>query len=442
MKTRYKVHLARALMLFSAWQLLALSALAYPPTFGTEFNFTNQALEKAWRERGRKAGYKGSRWQNPAEAEQSAAEKIAAAVKESCGEECVVKTKNGKFGATEYEIEFKNGWGFNISVDPAVVEIQTIPETSSKIRENVPLYQKYIFDAVKTAGFAPSQAPDNDQEMSAHLNVGFRSAFENDPKAFLRFFIDYANHPSMASGILGVDQHNAPPIATLDLEQRKALSRIVEYVNEGAVKTADVVIRLINYKVYTSSPNHKDEEDSSGRHFQAFGLKQLLKDEFRHHDMPFELRAVRQQLQASDYALVSELMEKRLDYLKKQEGPIRYEPKEISPDESLSSMLAANFYVYASEMGEDWEKYRTLLRHDVQIELERGTIQRVFQGQEYPPKYIMKIVEDNRANSPWLEERYLELLNAANEIKPKNSFATCFMQSFRALANTFRGVRP
>src|SRR5258707_430830 len=124
--------------LFSVCLIFALglgskTALAWPPTFGTEFNFTNKKLHEM---PGNTVGKRN----------QEAANAMADQVKRACGSDCSVMPHEGKFGLTEYRIGFKDGWWFNISSDPGVVEIQTLPETAAMIRSNVERLQKYIFD--------------------------------------------------------------------------------------------------------------------------------------------------------------------------------------------------------------------------------------------------------------------------------------------------------
>ena len=341
-------------------------ARAWPPTFGTEFNFTSAGLESAWNERGVKANWSGSSWQVPGKAERDAATEFAKQVVGLCGGDCVSTAHRGKFGHTEYLIKFKDGWGFNISMDPGMVEIQTEPETAGVVQANAERYQKYVFEAAEKAGLAPHRPPGGStQDVAAHLNVGFRSAFGDDPRKFMRFFIDYANQPALALGVFGKDPYNSPTIPHLDISQRKALAAIVADVNAGKFETADQVMKRINSEVYTVSPSFPTAGARSARHYQALGLKQLLTPEYARHDMPFEFRAIRQQLKAREYALLVDLMQRRLEFTNASTQPIRYEADQTHNLRPDSTELAQSFRRYVSEMGLKWEAYEEILLPEV-----------------------------------------------------------------------------
>lgn len=354
--------------------LLSISAPADPITFGMEFNFRNQSLHLAWQKRmDTIKGYK--KRQTPGQEEQDAATAFSKKVQEICGSKCQVTSKKGKFGKTEYEVRFLDGWGFNISVDPKVVEIQTIPETAAQIRNRTQDYQKYVFAVAEAVGLGfDAESPDRG---SGHLNIGFQSAFKDDAKAFLRFFLDYSSRPALALGIFGYDTLNAPPIGMLSWAQRRALKRIVDQVNSGAITSALEVAKLINFRVYTKSPKHATGNGTSGRHYQALGLKQMLRPEFPVIDLPFELRAIRHPKNPQEYALLAKLFELRLKYLEtKKHEPLSYDPsKTISQFERTAIGKAAHFYLFINEMGRNWSQFKTLVPEYICNLLEEGFIQ-------------------------------------------------------------------
>lgn len=405
---------------FSIFSLLlmllqAAPSFAWQPTFGKEFNFTNAEIKAAFAERAKQKDA-NPLWELPKEAEQLFATKFSERVKELCKDECKITPHPGKHpGTTDYTVKFKNGWGFNISTDPKVVEIQTLPETAAKVAQNQENYRIYVFEAAKLAELTPT--PEG-RKPKAHLNIGFRSAFGNDPVKFMRFFIDYATYSGLSTGALGEsNDKNSPLLGSLKEEQLVAFQKIIDDVNSGQIKTADEATWRINHEVYTFSPGHEKDIDPtrSYRHYQAFGLKQMLTDEFKKHDMPFEFRRIRQDSDASQYPLLAKLMEKRLAFTNGQKNKLLFDRAgAISRKDDLSS-ISTEFYVYTTEMGENWKDYESLVSPMVKKRLDSGLIQKVFSknvdlSNPYEKEIFENYLVKNPLHSEWVEGIYGKIL--------------------------------
>jgi hypothetical protein len=375
------------------------SALA-DPTFGTEFNFGNEKINAAW---AAQEAITGDASVLSAE-ESKAAEKMATYVRKICGD-CTVTEHSGKHGAMEYAVKFPDGWGFNISVDPACVEIQTEPATTEQLKNQSERIQKFIFEPARRTGLQTQVASDIESglEMTAHLNIGLRSAFEDDPRGLMRFIVDYSNHPGLGQGILGNDAMNAPIMSTLDSDQRAAFIQLVNDVNSGAVNTTDEIIRRMNFYVYTKTPLAADPlpaavadgratlsfwerkaRAETARHYQAIGMKQLIKPEYKTRDMPFELRAIRQPKNAREYLRMTELMDARIKFLKSQgDRPIRFvdaDRIEVAIHSESALVQAVEFVLYVEEAGLAWRKYQTLASDYVRDELNSGVVGKILKG--------------------------------------------------------------
>ncbi|MBC7395896.1 MAG: hypothetical protein H7333_00510 [Bdellovibrionales bacterium] len=403
------MRLGLLLLLFT---LFTPVARAWPPTYGTEFNFGNAALSKAFESRRAEV-------QKPSEKfEQTYARKMAKLIKERCGDLCTVTEHAGKY-FTEYQVQFKNDFGFNISVDPACVEIQTNPATAAKIKEQAALIQKYIFDIAKTSGLE-TQINGAIHEMNAHLNIGTRSAFKNKPKDFARFLADYSNRPALGSGVLGHNYYNAPPMQVLNEKQQNAFQQLIEKVNNGKLATLEDIAYQMNYNVYTHSPAWASPAEA--RHYQAAGLKQLLKSEFDYSDMPFELRAIRQPRTAQEYQLLTELMDKRIQYVATLKDEPIYYRKVLAHKETLkfsNDRQALSFQIYLAEIGENWQKYQNLIPDAMAKTLRIGQVTKVLLGDiDWNNAYEVSLFKRDVASqfylSPWMEERVSGILNKGN----------------------------
>ena len=394
--------------------LLPGPARAWPPTFGTEFNFSNQTIQRDWRTRMK--NLKKGASQVPGNAEKSHAKQFADRLKQEFGDDCFVRPHSGKFSATEYEVRFKDGFGFNISVDPGVVEIQTLPETSAQITANVDKYQKRIFEIATKTGMDPHALRHIEAE-TAHLNIGVKSAFDKDPRAFSRLVADYSNRPSLALSILGRDLENAPPMKVLQPSQQAIFQKIVADAEMGNTRTVDAFADQMNHLVYTETPYIEKIRESTPRHYQAVGMKHLDPEDLIHGDLPFEFRAIRQPRTAEEYALVTRLFQKRIEHLKASTAPIYYRVAHSPfPLEPTSLESAAHFKIYVTEMGEDWKTYEKLLPQKLISRIESGEVDRILEGRirwENGREFedFRKIMVENYHLSPWMEHRLTEILS-------------------------------
>jgi len=332
--------------------LQILPVWAWPPTFGTELNFSNNDLTRNFNIRYRKHG-NTRLGQTPDKGEHAWVVKLADAIYENCKPECEKTARTGKFRFEEYRFTFKDGRSFNISVDPSVVEVQIDPATAKEIAERVEFLNKNLFEPAKKMELMLSPAD------SAHLNIGIMSAFKNDPAGFLRFFTDHANMPELSSGILGSDFANAPPLHHLKEAQQQALVDIVTEFNLGQHQHVDDLAFQIQKRVYTETTVF----DGGADHYQAVGMKYVNQNGIGGADQPFEFRAVRNPKNAEDYALVTEFFEKWMTHVKKNKRPISYR---IGKRRDFTNAdLVTRFALLAEDIGMPWEKVKHILTNDV-----------------------------------------------------------------------------
>ncbi len=346
---------------------LALEALAWPPTYGLEFNLQSNELHSAWSRRVRE---KGDAAQEPtAQDEHRLASGLVEKLREACLPDCqVTEIPNGKFGLTEWKFTFASGFDFTVSVDPGTVELQVGPWNLEGWKKFTPEIQKWLFDFTKARGF--TYKPQRFQENSAHLNIGLNSAVDADGRLFARYLADYWQHPELGSGILGDDSFNAPLLGDLSEEQRREAKVILENVNSQRLRPGDVA-RQVERRVYTKSPQH----DSAGHHYQSVGLKYVTRTQSLRGesdgDLPFEFRANRQPLSAEQTLLQLELQERRLTYLKSLENqPVLLNLELVVPNRAMTRAAkrdrVTGFYLYLEEMGlgSEFERFRKLLDAD------------------------------------------------------------------------------
>jgi hypothetical protein len=334
------------LKLFGSMVLFLIStaprpATAWPVTFGSEFEFTSKELVEH-------GGSSSSDMIKAEGLERRVAAEFLAAVIARCPD-CAEETVPGKWGA-EKRISF-DGWWFQISYDPSCVEVLTKPSTLAELRVLAPKINHVLFGAAleDVKLFA-------DYETGAgHFNFGANSAFNSDTNLFFKYFTDFSNHPELAFGAWGWDNTNAPAMVSLQQNQKDAFTRLLSDVRKRKVTNIAEGARRIQQEIYTWTP---DDSPHAAYHYQAVGLKKLNKPTFPQVDAPFEIRAMFPQSSEDEFIRIGEIIERRIQYLKKQDGQLAYFKIQV-PDGGFDyQQIVDVYYKYLTEMGLDWDKYK------------------------------------------------------------------------------------
>lgn len=342
-KNYFKTALLAAGLALSATASIASGATAGPtasraidPTFGPEFEFTHPEMEKS----------------SDLAAEGRWADRLAQVVERKCAAyECRIQWHRGKYDTPEARVVFPDGYWFNISLDPHVVEIQAKPLTLAELKEKTNLMNELIFASAREIGIAPTP------RRAGHFNIGLMSAFGGDPDEFLKFFIDYARHAELASGILRENYRTAPPLAVLEPAQHEALNRILQERRKGKLTTLKAVLERIVRSVYTENLAPMSDEPAS--HNQAINLDAAMTHEFPKKDKQLEIRAVRAQRNAEDFILLAELFSARIRHLRTQPLPERFDAPHIQDAAWVDKVEA--FRRYIAETGLDPARFMPLV---------------------------------------------------------------------------------
>lgn len=305
-------------------------------TFGPEFELTNKQIAQS----------------TDLVAENFWAMRLAERVKAKCVQfGCELKQHRGKYDTTETRVVFPDGYWFNISIDPKCVEIQAKPQTLSELKAGASRLNEVLFASAAEIGLSVSP------KRAGHFNIGLNSAFNSSADEFLKFFIDYAHHAELASGVLRENFRTAPPLAALSPEQHAALNKILADRKRGKVPTIKAVIERIIADVYTS--NLADQSAEPPSHNQAINLDAAQSHEFPKKDRQLEIRAVRSQASAEEFILLAELFTARIQYLRTQKLPESFTAPTIHNATWREKIDA--FRLYVSETGLEPERFLPLL---------------------------------------------------------------------------------
>ncbi len=342
---------------------------------GPELVFVNKATDTAWQQRQKK-----SRWQKSLtlgvsrlfvspisaqmptqEGEYAQAKLLAKAILENC-QGCQMTAEWDKRKITTYRILFPNDYWIVIGADPGVVEIQTKPLPFIEYIKMAPFIQSQIYDVAKRRlGLIPPITTTD-----GHTNIGVDSVFKN-AKDLAAFILDQVSHPELALGVLGHDLGNAPPLSALLKDQQEQFYIIMEDVMSGSIHDIHTLthqlLKNVYYQTTVSNPYH----EYSGDHYQAVSVKRLRKLFPGIHDVPIELRYTAARKDFKTVLLNYELQLKRIQFVlnRKQQlsrDLVRRIKKVNASDIAMSaSEKLSRFYIFVTEMGASFDRYRPLI---------------------------------------------------------------------------------
>jgi len=340
--------------------LAASSCRAWPPTYGPEFEFGSKELQHYSITSVARILATGGNLPEVA-IEGKMISRFRAQVAKLCPA-CKIEARAGKFiflGIPSYRVTFEDGWWMEITADPWVVEILTKPMTLIEVQKNKHRIQTMIFDAAKSLSLEPNGSDSQFARAAGHLNIGTLSSFDGDGEAFLKFFVDHANHPELSAGVFLKDFYNAPPVSALSSEARGNLVNLVERQQarhrfKAPQEMAETILNDVYSKSYVLG---------GGAHYQALSIKKVP-DASLVQDTPFEIRSMKMQQSAEDFALICELMEKRIEFVKNNPDPIVF--ANTNRIKFSRQELVDRYFIYIEEMGLDFNRFKGLMVPNLQ----------------------------------------------------------------------------
>jgi hypothetical protein len=337
---------SRLFWVIALFFLCTLPRLAFTDDilFGAEYELTNKEML----EHGTVSGFGMTA---PTSPERKAADALFAAIMARCPD-CDVQTVRGKNG-DEKRIGF-DGWWFQISYDPSCVEILDLKSSLKVRRELATKINRVLFGAA----FEDCKLFTDYETGAGHVNFSANTAFGTNVDLFLEYFADFSNHPQLSMGGLGEDYSNAPALAFLQDKKKQALVKILADARENKVRSVAEAAKRIQNEVYTWTT---DNPPAAAYHYQAIGLKKLNDPSFPEVDAPVELRAMYPQDSEDAFIRVGEIIERRIQFLKSQPRRLTYLDVSVPAEGFTYQDIVDNYYKYLTEMGLDWETYRTTM---------------------------------------------------------------------------------
>lgn len=346
-------------------------ARAWPPLFGPEFTFTNPVMQSstlADEARNRQAGQVTGTPES-----HQVVERMRQILVERCRHHgnCSVTDPGGAWSAVR--VTYQDGWWFELDTDPGVVEVRAQPMTQTRIEALRSRMQEDIFEVARLAGVTP----DPNVGMG-HIHLDLHESFGNDAQLFRNFLVDFLNHSELSTGILEDDPKNAPSFASLTDEEQDEFRRIIRAFDAatraGHAPTISTLARAIQRRIHHSnkwlakyqalSLNRIDWKNSPWRvlmrilpaprstGFSGGAGRETL-----------EIRALRAQASAEDFALLTRLFQKRIEYLGARGGTVPLAPaREPADTEAIQ-----NFYAYVTESNLEYRDYLKIVPSRYQL---------------------------------------------------------------------------
>jgi hypothetical protein len=314
------------------------------PLFSGEIEFTNLAINKG---QGRDTGTVNM------DTTVEYKNRFKKVVMSKCPECEAQRIRDDKYGIPIWRIVFPDGWWFEITTDPATIEIKTKPSTVRQLRALVSRIQTYIFDSAHAIGTIGRY----EENSAAQIHLGVRSAFGEDTMRFRNFLIDDANHPSIFSGVLFQDFYNAPPLTAQGPGTLRRLDKVLA-PEAIAGRSIEDVAKDVREKVHDLV---RDRSWGEPQKSESVSLVRVDPKRYDPNAWTAELRALPAHDYAESFVRVVELFDGRIAYLDEKFGsnPIRLAPSQ--PTKANRQEKVDEFFSYVVESGRRWRDYVPLV---------------------------------------------------------------------------------
>lgn len=331
-----------ALVVLSSFAF-SFSIQAVEPTYGAEFTLTNRKVYNA--------DYSTVDAELvEVDANREAKEAMIKRLREVCkSRKCTVEMTKNHYGIEVGRVIYSDGFWFQVATDPGVIEIQTKPCTLKEWKKNQARVQRDIFDLGEEIGLKP-----NWNAGGGHIHIG-ASAFENDPLLLRNFMVDFFNHTEIPNGAMEEEPGQSLPFSELPVAKKKLFNKLLQQL-DGKEITMDQFLNSVSKDIY--STYFSDLKREWHPKYVAFNIERMIDPAIPEGERTVEIRSIRTQLSADQFVKLTELFEKRMEFLKGLNRPIEFHNPKVP---RLLKEKAAMFHDYISEAGLDPKDYEFIL---------------------------------------------------------------------------------
>lgn len=369
-------------------------------TFGAELTFTNSEILESQRAlaSGTINSAMSERYQDL----------LIDKILENCLD-CSVEWKIDKYGLEYGRIIYPDGWYFNVTLDPAVVEVTAKPIPESKLQEYTKRLDQDLYANARELGLRPSR-----KTGGGHIHFGAEAFFEGNPEYFRDFMVDMYNHSELADGIFADDHYNSPPIKAHPKAQRDAFVKTIEAFDNNP---EDSIIGL-GLKIREGSYDYQRANWGPTEKYQAINIERMVVEGFEASEETIEVRSIRPQQNGEQFALIANLFKKRMEYLKRQRD--QGVSLKLNHDMGMTvEQKFQSFIRFITEADEDPADYFRILPAEY-LDLAWKKLEQLYPGDlEKKIHYILKISQDAPFDDVSKARKALDLLTTLRNSHPQ-----------------------
>lgn len=269
-----------------------------------------------------------------------------------------------------YLFESPNGWAFEATEDPGVVEVKMTPMTVGDFAR----FKNDIHDAVFTSAANTGHFPAL-YLGGGHINIDLNYFLERPPILVRNFLVDWVNHSELSMGILGYNTNSAMSYSASPIAQR-AFAAVADQFDRGEfgspyVSDAGTVRRFINAlgtALYRCDAKFRElwgEASCSSGKCEISLVKPIEGERAR-----LEIRVVRPQASMDVWLNQIHLIRDRIRFLEQgPQTPVAFAPHFVLAEDAdiaqymlnppmPAQMALRHFYEFVVETGHRWKDHR------------------------------------------------------------------------------------
>jgi len=238
--------------------------------------------------------------------------------------------RDGKFIDKETGVWLERGF------DRFVVEVRSKPATYVELRESYQTLDGAMFNPIRNFGISTANFLSN-----GHLHMDIETAFSGDINLFRDFIADMLHHPGLLEGIFSQVLFNTSSFGES--------SRPLTYYSQAIV---DVLSRVDSGDI-TEVPELVTGLMKAGMNGRVPSVN------VQQGKGTIEMRFFRSARTSEEILALTELLQKRLDYLRKNPGVSLELP--LVPKKMSFASKVLNLKSYIEQTGLSWDRYESLM---------------------------------------------------------------------------------
>lgn len=214
-----------------------------------------------------------------------------------------------------FKVTLKEGWWYQVTLDPSCLEVQTCPMTLTTLRNLRGAIQANIFDVAKNT----LELEDHRDGGGGHMHLGILRTFGRDALLFRNFFVDLCNNPLVLVAF-DDDTINAPLLRERPRAVQAAFAEGLEAMDDRFLSASpasgqDLIVAfaemLHGAKIYGCHEQGFKGDDT--KHYQGLNVERVVTQP--EVSRTIEVRRLRAQESVDEFILIGAMFEARIRYL-------------------------------------------------------------------------------------------------------------------------------